>query len=401
MKPNFQRFTAMTAGTILFSGLVHAAEGFEPKSIYECRGSSGSFIPVNRSTGIQYGDPQKRGWKTAEACTRVAVENATPESICSWNGTGTLYSVNGQAIQDKFTTVKDCLSFQRLIVKKFTAPAAQIQDYIQNPKNVNHSIFNSSRRAEGIKVGFKNWKQCQVPQLSNHPGKNKDGYLVSECSPDTLYSWGDYKTLEDYTKAMGDGKWVGKLHETLYTALSPVSTFGYGMIPVRLKIKPGVKYILTLDSKFKEANQCKAYFKFGILTEASASNTIVVRIMDAYDFSLMEYNICSSDVIESWSYGTRQNYDEITLDAEKLLAGDFDTFPYSKRNGIGDFIDSPVDKESFNTHYERSTFDERTSNLWWIAKQGLGHIYYSPGTPHDASKHFATAHPVYFNPRSH
>jgi hypothetical protein len=116
------------------------------------------------------------------------------------------------------------------------------------------------------------------------------------------YSWGPPKKVENIRKIIGDGQtWNGPPNGNagvgngrVWATISPVSTYSYGLVPIRFKFKP--------KTRFSE-NQEK-------------SGTV----QDNYH-GLEDFIIYDSSVIESWSYGTPEHYDEIIKDILRISSG--------------------------------------------------------------------------------
>ncbi len=161
-----------------------------------------------------------------------------------------------------------------------------------------------------------------------------------------------------------NGLWHGPPNpgHDLYTTISAVGSYGYGLIPVRIKLRPGV---------------------YG---------------------SPSEYDIQNSNVVESWSFGTPEHYDEIIRDIQRSE---------SKKPWIGYWHSywalssipggPPGDKLFFTLPLDGHDFTEenlKTALLDVIQTilNGDGRIYYAEGTCRNRKREFETRFPTYINP---
>jgi hypothetical protein len=200
--------------------------------------------------------------------------------------------------------------------------------------------------------------------------------LSPDCSPDTLYSWGDADKLELMKKEMPDGEvWSGPLFpwpNRLYTTLTPAITFMYGPVQIRIKIKPGVRYGYPYNNK----------------------NQILFENTD-----LVEYYFNDSSVVESWSYGTPEQYDEIVRDYLRIKSGKR-ALLYGVFGGAAPGIGL---MSNFNTAWDShpagdDVFQQNLLTLIRMILNGEGSIHYSKGACRNRAKEFSTTKPTYFDP---
>jgi hypothetical protein len=227
--------------------------------------------------------------------------------------------------------------------------------------------------------------------LPNQINENIDGYHLDcfkdnnlfpkktltdrTCSPDVLYSWGPLAKLNSLKNEISDDKQSWNIflnnRRNIWATISPVSTYSYGIIPIRFKFKPQTHFSRSF-------NQDGVYFIGG--------------------FALLDFTFFKGEVLESWSYGTPEHYDEIIKDIKRFLSGKKALSYTGLREGL------TLDMQAvYNAGVpERGSQDEATlrRNLTLMIKMILedkGQVFYAPGTDHDRVKHFATDHPTYFN----
>jgi len=247
-------------------------------------------------------------------------------------------------------------------------------------------------------IGF-SLKKCKSSQFDYHvmPFAD-DGQLREECRPDTIYSWGDQVKLDWWQKNVGDQHpWAKNFQHVLYATTSPVGSFPYGPIPIRIKLKKDVNFKL-IDARvtaYMIGPACG-----GLIPLSEVENTVVTLFWTNTDGrSGVDYILCSSGPIESWSFGQKLHYDEIVDDvlwAKGHLGMNYDL--YQKKYGdtvplfaLGN-IDGHIDSEPI--------LRSELIQVQETAALGLGHIYYNLGVPHDPDEHFRTHIPTYYNPRA-
>lgn len=207
-----------------------------------------------------------------------------------------------------------------------------------------------------------------------------DDKLTPSCKPDTLYSWGPLEKLNSLKNAMPNGEtWSGPpnpARHILYTSLTPASTYAYGLIQVRFKIRPEVEF----DTSF-----------FG------GKNKKEVQV---HTLTYQEFNIFDSSVIESFSYGTPEQYDETVRDILKLASGDRAQAYYSRaprgwgmRRLYGSFL---ADGLTVSEEVLKSNLLEMIRMIL----NGEGRIHYVKEACQSRGRFFSTDRPTYFNPVS-
>jgi hypothetical protein len=220
------------------------------------------------------------------------------------------------------------------------------------------------------------------------------GGLKKQCRPDTLYSWGDENKLNGFRRVLGNSAWPDKMR-TLFLARSPISTFGYGPIPLRIKLMPGVKF-----KRDNEKSTCE-----GLPEEAT---TVFYR----RDGVWSDWVICSPAVIHSWSVWTQSHYEEIQIGFDAHKNGDdvdyYSKFQFDKKNIFSpNYFPPSLDGKAHDIlnhdgkDFREITFNEYIENILKNVIENKGEIFFNPTLrPHDKTPecHFRTMHPIYFNP---
>ncbi|MNS82310.1 hypothetical protein D3C72_1160510 [compost metagenome] len=226
----------------------------------------------------------------------------------------------------------------------------------------------------------------RVRQTMNEDAK---GQLERGCQPDTLYSWGTWEKVLALKQVMGNkGPW--QKGRSFYASRGPITTFGYGDIPVRIKLKSGVKFkkgFLYLDCSNVNAEESKT--------------TVYYR----KDGEWSDWAFCDSNVVHSWSYGTKEHYDEMVKEfwrykevhAKSLSQIGIIEF-YSPRFQDDDiFFNSTLDSRLV---YSQARFTAVMGGLVKLIESGDEGIMFNPSVPsyeRQRSIHFETRRPTFWN----
>lgn len=276
------------------------------------------------------------------------------------------------------------LLIQKLVSKNYKkeelAALVAKREMIENELSTNIDFSNISQEDQDQIIELKNIK-AEAELINLKP--NTLSYLAKECKPDVLYSWGPEVKLAGMQKTMQDGKeWANSPNPlpnndkaALFMSMSPTSTFGYGNIAVRLKIKPSVPYKHIwgyVDSK------------------EAMPNEIQVRTDQYQDFTTKD-----ASVIESWSFGTPEHYDEIVSELLRFKEKKRAQLYFRKIDSDGiDQLYTNVD--SYKT--DEDILKKRLLNHIEMILQGRGRIVYQKGSCRNREQSFKTKRPTYFNP---
>ncbi len=216
------------------------------------------------------------------------------------------------------------------------------------------------------------WKEIQG---------GSDGNIPENCAPDVLYSWGPRAKLELMEQTAPDGKvWKKSLNPTpsafrgggkkaiLYATISAVATYQYGEIPVRIKLKSG--------TPIKVLNEVK-----------SESGEVVYNYWGGHDFYISD-----GSVVDSWSFGTPQQYDEIVRDIIRLQSGKRGISYTSQGGPVGSL--PAWDGHVTNEYVIKQNLLEMIREIL----NGEGRIFYAKGSCRNLKRHFSTDKHSYMNP---
>jgi len=279
------------------------------------------------------------------------------------------------------------------------------------------------------------------------PGTGKPKFDPS-CSIDTIYSWQNLKFIKSLAKKSTPKNILPfgrspRGWKVLYFWRTPAAIHAYNNYFMRIKLKPKTKFVLIGDihypcelPKFKNKHQ----------------NTLFVRFYrNLKGQEISEFMLCDSSPVESWSYGTRESYNELNRQVNFMLANDttkwepfvktrslylnyFKNKKVAKRNLVpNEFREAMTLKEMFKltktnqetakkmglgnlTKYRPATqflgyhIDKpepewslgkvyiKLVNLDRMSKKPGTRILYAEGAPKNPKRHFKTNFPNYFNP---
>lgn len=225
-------------------------------------------------------------------------------------------------------------------------------------------------------------QRCQTSLWSRL--KSNGDYLTPECSPDVLYSWGPREKMDGFKRTVpDDATWSSLIHRPpspigareplLYATISPVATYAYGLIPVRLKIKKGTSYKLTSNVQ-------------------GSDREIVYYPWPGEDFILK-----TGTYVENWSYGTPEHYDEIVRDIRWIASGKPGIVYYGAPNGQG--LERVNSLRVFDGHEGgEPVLKKSLLEMIRMILSEEGRIYYQKGSCRNRTKAFQVPKPTYFAP---
>lgn len=366
-----------------------------------CAYNGSGFSIVNRNSNTTL---QKYTYNDLSSCLQNIdqqnpSQNASNDLFCSTiDNKSYLKNSQEQTSSFPFYDKKDCQAF----IGSTLNTNQQVLDISNQIKSLFRIDFprESANPPQGIisgqpdeRVGFP-WKKCEVKSDRFHLTKNSDGYLDKDCIPDVLYSWGNFQKLSWFQSNLKNNQtWPRTFEKSVYTTTSPAATFGYGPVPLRFKIKPRVKYKVLHEDKIYT---CDQFVKNDLADESEFLDTVFMRVVIRSELSFVDYIICSPQVIDSWSFGTIKNYDEIIKDYKWIQSKNYYNYEtYVKRNGQDYFFDANIDLKY--TDFSSEYLFQNLKMLRWIAESGLGGIYYSKSSAQTPSSHYNIQNPIYFN----
>jgi hypothetical protein len=361
-----------------------------------CTWNSQYYDLRNKQTGVALSQ-NNIGWRTITECIDYTLKTATPVMACGYeNGKYYIYSTAGQKLTTGFDTIQNCntnldetkgigneskwLSYFNLFDYKVQLPLVESDKKSILPVEEN---------------GFP-WKECGVAQYRYHLVKSTNGIIDDECAPDTLYSWGGIDKLAWFIKNLGNGKnWPEIFQRSLYTTQSPAATFGYGYFPIRIKIKPKTKYKFLYNVP---VSTCEGLEEQGLITKEERKSMVLARLAIVGGYSFVDYIICNPNVIDSWSYGMQEHYNEIIRDYTWMITKHYYNFEtYLKINGVDNFINAAIDTNIYQTDFTLQRLNYSLGLMRQMHNSELGKVNYPAGIKGTVKSHFTPKTKIYFH----
>ena len=171
----------------------------------------------------------------------------------------------------------------------------------------------------------------------------EDGQFIPQVAPDVLYDWMSPEKLEELLAHSTPNDLLQDISRPHFLWRTPMGSFGYGMVSLRIKLKDGVKFVRIphlhqTDSNYKaRVQELKNQFNF--------DNTVFVSEITKAGYH--EYYIFNGGPVHSISAGTPEQLAEMTGEANWIASHDhyqdFDLL--FKISGLGN-KDLPGDKEA-------------------------------------------------------
>lgn len=218
---------------------------------------------------------------------------------------------------------------------------------------------------------------------------DEEGKFRPECAPDTLYSWQPRSRInwDRFTTDPTFGKGY------LFTWRTPLATFGYGDVQIRIKLKPDVKFKRISEY----SNDCRAY------SPDLWKNTIFVAV---FSFGATDYMICSPEVAESWSTRTQESKIEALNELNFIRAHkkghdvNYDAYGFAagrKRNSK-EYYKNPYFVTADNTKKNWSTkkLKSNLNDMSTVETPSEGKVYFNVGIEPNREKHFLSNSNSYY-----
>lgn len=236
--------------------------------------------------------------------------------------------------------------------------------------------------------------------------------LLPECSPDTVYSWIPAKEADLLFIVLSDPvNWKKSFKELgirngTYAALTPVSTFLYGSVSVRIKLRRfPARYFPILN-----ADRCK-----NALLNPPRKIKIVGKMLGNAGRSY-EIQLCRPDVIESISMAMPEHLTEMENDLRTQIENPAKSYAYLQGDSGDRMLDINNEGRPFLYSYSMidqhrepqasQTLDSRIADYAGLVsrveamklsvKKGMGRILVNPFLTSTAEDHFGSALSTYY-----
>lgn len=347
-------------------------------------GIKGNFACVWEDGWVPYHHNKKStlgrsGYRFREFKECLQSYSAKGDIACNWSGKGYQnYSANDPQTPfspEVFKSVEYCRDFTKEINSELK------KEYTQDELLTPFKVSNSD-------VGY-TLTPCHGPGRYDYHliKRGPDNKILPECIPDTLYSWGDYgkaKWFKDRYEKSGD--WSASLERDFFLARSPLATFGYGMVALRIKLKKNLNVVVS--------NHDEHRYKCSDFSAEKKKNLLIINQWNVGGNTGLDHILCSMGPVESWSMGQKEHYDEVLRELNWIQNHDFKEYElYYKSAGKDLLWDTSLDSNDFSW----DQFLLNMLNFRQLIDNNMGKIVYQKGKE-KSSDHFKTDFPIYYNP---
>lgn len=277
-------------------------------------------------------------------------------------------------------------------------------NHFEAPRYSHHGIGLSSKSATGMRDNVLSF--LELDSSGNVMPKKFNSTPPYECMPDTLYSW----TLDNKI-----GKKLAPFKEailkstpqrtTLYTWRTPLGTYGYGNISIRIKLKPNTKFFYwpSIFPPPCDIDKLMMSEKDSIPTR----DLVFVRFADGNSeqgndvLSWAEFDICSTEVVESISLFQPEHLTEMELEIDWITKFRYDQSSLFFYKYTFDEDDNPIDLKKEGLKWGRYKLQKNIELMNEKIINEKSRVFLNLSNLSDTSamiEHFKTAKPIYFNP---
>lgn len=219
---------------------------------------------------------------------------------------------------------------------------------------------------------------------------DRAGNFYKKCAPDTLYSWQDEAKVVEWLKESTPSNILPISY--LYTWRTPIGTFAYGKVGVRIKLRRNT-FFIRIDRPIHYDPNCNQLAReFG----PNAPNVYIkVHDYEGAPRSISEYLICSTAPVESWSVGQPLFLEEMEREIEWIQTHTHDKYDlYIPLQGPVPWKNTTIDAGWFADPWTEKTLLDRLEDTHTRTPE----IRFRADAIQSLEDHFATNTPVYFNP---
>jgi len=212
-------------------------------------------------------------------------------------------------------------------------------------------------------------KECENPAPDNRIAIwetiNSESRFRKECAPDILYSWGSESKLNYYLNNQSSQDFLPITgNHPLFLWRTPVGTFAYGPIAIRIKLKSNVK--------FKQVSMANYACSMG-LSASERQDTVAVYYWKN-NGSGVDFILCSSGPVHSWSFGLPEHLEEMKREYDWIQTHDDTEYDlYYKKNGKDLLFDINLDQKNWSQKILESNLDKMET---WV-ENGEGRIFFN------------------------
>jgi hypothetical protein len=232
-------------------------------------------------------------------------------------------------------------------------------------------------------------------------GTPNENRFRKECAPDVLYSWQKSSKIsitQLKTHPIPNKKFI-------YTWRTPLGSFGYGDILIRIKLKK--------DVRFKWIRQNAPF----ACPQIDQEDTVYVHTFE-FGFFLVtgvEYILCSKGPVQSWSVGQKGSQMEAQNELQFLQENLFNFPQPFDSYALGFRRSRLLPREVFydsnpffitwdtnlGTDWKMSTLHNRINSIYQIQNSSNSFLSCHENQSCSLKKHFQTLLPSYFKLKTH
>ncbi len=284
-----------------------------------------------------------------------------------------------------------------------------------------HSVFSNAEelthsgqrlknaRGPWTDPGF-NYAHCANGSINGSTTPfDAEGTFRPECAPEVLYSWQNQEMISLYERQATAENILPV--QRMFLWRTPLGSFGYGIAPLRIKLKPTTRFVdIPLSLRTQAFHSIGWYGEEARLktcefwkTRLSASGQVVfVSVQGDRTQSdtrrAHEYILCDSEAVESWSVVSPEILQEIQWELDQILGRTTET---SLKGFQFDVLSRQL-QEPWNYTFDSMNWSVSylIQALNWMhqslreGKHGI--IHYAKDIPPSRERHFSVSRPNYY-----
>lgn len=385
-----------TQGNSNFSSCVEVARSVH--NGFVCAPNGKNYGVYNMATKKLVGSRIDYGWDDHTECLS-SIKSASSDYVCIWDGEYFVRDRLGRQVDgliEKFSDFESCMKLTSTPNKLLT----QILENYNSQKSFTDAELFKLFYPKDINTKItSNRRDCADRSRDYHIVLNdNNGNLRDECMPDTIYSWGGYRKTKWFIENLGNNRWPDKLERLLFATHSPIATFGYGQLPIRIKLIKNVKFKFLDNNNVLFGDYCGKF-----LDNQEMQDTVIVRYFIRDTYTGLDFVLCSPGPIQSWSIGYKEHYDEIVKKYNWIQNHSYyDYEMYTKTAGKDNFLDFNLDSHDFSLNSLRRNLNLLNA----MAAKDIKYLFYNTKYKYPKNynsvyrkklEHFKTDKPIYYN----
>ncbi len=237
---------------------------------------------------------------------------------------------------------------------------------------------------------------------------DKFNTFLPECAPEVLYSWQNENMIKFYSDNSSLDNTLPV--QRLFLWRTPSNSYGYGVAPLRIKLKKTAKFVLlpfkNRQNEVKkgwdgEEARLRSCANWKVDLNAPKETVFVTMHGDKANDDLNkvhEYILCDDEAIESWSVVSPELLQEIQWETDQVLGrANLDDSALDNYDALLMAVKKPWEYTCDRLNWNQSVF---VRNINWIKdklrENSFTNIYYAKGASHSREEHFSVTRPTYY-----